>query len=567
MAQIKNLIASLSVRQRIYIIAAVVLVIGSLYAFTSWKREQDFRPLYSGLAPEDGNAVVQKLRETGAEYRLNDTGTAVLVPSARVAELRLQMAGAGLPKSGRVGFELFDKSNFGVTDFTERINYRRAIEGELERSVMALAEVEQARVHVTFPKDSVFLDARQPAKASVLVKLRPAARLSPANVLAVCHLVASAVEGLAPEAVSVLDMNGNLLSRPRRSSTLDGEEPSEASLDYRRQIEKDLVAKVTATLDPLLGPEKFRAGASVECDFTGGEQSEETYDPTRSVMASAQKTEDISGANLASGVPGTASSLPRPTSRPGSSGTGMTRRTENIAYQSSRLVRRTRLPQGTVKRMSLAVLLDQNARWEGAGLQAKRIIEPPAPETMKVIRDLVAAATGLNTGRGDQLIVESLPFEATLSAEQPGMPSGPAAPAPAAPQTWLEQLMHQKNPILLGAVGGIVLLLLALLAFLFFALRRKRRAIGLATAVGAGRGIPALEAGATAEQVEQQLESRLAEQQVLKHQMDAQTLESIKLPAVSSKKSEVLAKHLVETTKKDPTAAAQILRTWLYDEE
>jgi len=197
MAQIKNLIASLSVRQRIYIIAAVVLVIGSLYAFTSWKREQDFRPLYSGLAPEDGNAVVQKLRETGAEYRLNDTGTAVLVPSARVAELRLQMAGAGLPKSGRVGFELFDKSNFGVTDFTERINYRRAIEGELERSVMALAEVEQARVHVTFPKDSVFLDARQPAKASVLVKLRPAARLSPANVLAVCHLVASAVEGMA----------------------------------------------------------------------------------------------------------------------------------------------------------------------------------------------------------------------------------------------------------------------------------------------------------------------------------------------------------------------------------
>jgi flagellar M-ring protein FliF len=535
MTQIKNLLGSLNTRQRVYILAAAVLVIGGLYAFTNWRREQDFRPLYSGLAPEDGNAVLQKLRETGTEYRLSDNGTTILVPSERVAEARLQVAGAGLPKSGRVGFELFDKSSFGVTEFTEHINYRRAIEGELERSVLALAEVEHARVHVTFPKDSVFLDARQPAKASVLVKLRPGTRLAPANVLAVCHLVASAVEGLTPDGVSVLDMNGNLLSRPRRSSTIEGEESSEAALDYRRQIEKDLVLKITTTLEPLLGPEKFRAGASVECDFTGGEQSEETYDPAR------------------------------PASRPGSSGAGTARRTENIAYQSSRLVRRTRLPQGTVKRISLSVLLDQEARWEGTGPQAKHIIEPPSPEKVKVIRDLVAAATGLNTQRGDQLIVESLPFEATLSAGQPGAPGWPAAPVPQRPPSWLDQLFQQKKPILLGVAGGVVLLLLLLAAFLFFVVRRKRRAVQLAAELGGGRGIGALEAGDSVQKAEQQLESRLAEHQALRHQKDAEALESLKLPQVATKKSEVLTKHLVETAKKDPVAAAQILRSWLYD--
>src|SRR5208283_2346322 len=130
-------------------------------------------------------------------------------PASRLAELRLTMAAAGLPKAGRIGFELFDKTNLGATEFTEHVNYRRALEGELERSVMSLEAVEQARVHLTFPKDSVFLDAQQPAKASVLVKLRPGARLAPQNVLAIDHLIASAVEGLTPDAVSVLDMNGN----------------------------------------------------------------------------------------------------------------------------------------------------------------------------------------------------------------------------------------------------------------------------------------------------------------------------------------------------------------------
>src|SRR5208337_3343722 len=256
-----KILAHLSWRQRITILTVIAAAGAGLYEMVQWRREADFRPLFTGLAPEDAAGIVQRLKESGVDYRLPEGGGIVLVPSARIAELRLVMAASGLPKAGRIGFELFDKTNLGATEFTEHVNYRRALEGELERSVMSLAEVEQARVHLTFPKDSVFLDAQQPAKASVLVKVRPGTRLAPANVQAINHLVASAVEGLSPDAVSVLDMNGNLLGSPKAVGGLDGPEPSEALLDYRRKVEADLVAKIGATLEPLLGAERFRAGA------------------------------------------------------------------------------------------------------------------------------------------------------------------------------------------------------------------------------------------------------------------------------------------------------------------
>src|SRR3981081_3795178 len=222
MDQLKSLLSSLTLRQQITIGVAALAVIFGIYALAKWNKEKDFKPLYTSLAAEDAGAVVAHLKETGAEFRVSDSGGAILVPSGRVAETRLQMAALGLPKSGRIGYELFDKNNFGITDFTEQVNYHRAHEVELERSVMALSEVESARVHLTLAKSSLFLESRQPAKASVMVKLRVGSKLSPQNVLAVTHLVASAVEGLQPESVSLLDMQGNLLSRPRKDTGPDG---------------------------------------------------------------------------------------------------------------------------------------------------------------------------------------------------------------------------------------------------------------------------------------------------------------------------------------------------------
>ena len=289
MDQITGLITGLSLKQRISIIVAALAVAAGMYIFVRVKHEDDFRPLYTSMAPEDAAGVVQKLRETGVEYRLAENGGAVMVPAEKLAESRLALAAAGLPKTGRIGFELFDKSNFGATEFVEHINYKRALEGELERSVMSLAEVEQARVHLTLPKESVFLDQQQPAKASVMVKLRAGERISAQNVLAVTNLVASAVEGLVPDAVSVVDMDGTLLSRPKKALAADGSEIPGETLEVRQQLEKNLVSKISATLEPLLGAQGFRAGASVDCDLTSSEQQEETLDPARSVMLSSGK--------------------------------------------------------------------------------------------------------------------------------------------------------------------------------------------------------------------------------------------------------------------------------------
>lgn len=550
MDQIKRLLASLSWRQMLSLALAAVAVVTGLALFSQWNRERDFRPLYTSLAPEDAAAVLAKVRENGSDFRLSDNGSTVLVPSARVAELRLALAAAGLPKSGRIGFEIFDKSTFGMSDFTEQVNYHRALEGELERSVMSLAEVEQARVHITFPKDSLFLDERQPAKASVLVKLRSGAQLSAQNVAAICQLTASAVDGLLPEAVSVVDARGNLLNRARKALSPDDPEPSDADIEYRQKLEHDLLAKIDSALDPLLGADKFRATASVDCDFSSSDQSEETYDPAKSVMVSSQKTEDISGGTAASGVPGTSSSLPRPTSRPATSGNLTTRRTENINYQSSRVVRHVREPQGTLKRMSIALLVDSDVRYQGTGAKAKRIVEPPSAEKLKAIHDLVAGVIGFSPERGDQLIVETLPFESTLNPEQIPPAANPAPPPP----SWREQFLKNKTFVIGVGVGAGILLALLLAVF-----RMTRNSAGSVEIPGQ------LPSGApTPDQLQAQIEGRLAEQAAERQKQEIEALNSLKLPPVT-KKTEVLKKHISEQAKKDAVGMAHVLRAWMSE--
>ena len=571
-----KLLANLSTGQRIAIAVVAIAVAAGLYGLVEWRKEGDFHPLFTGLAPEDAAGIVQKLKESGVEYRLPEGGGSVLVPSAKVNDLRLTMASAGLPKTGRIGYELFDKVNLGATEFTEHINYRRALEGELERTIMALAEVEQARVHLTFPKESVFTEAQQPAKASVLVRIRPGARLAPQNVLAVTHLVGSAVEGLSPDAVSVLDMNGNLLNRPKPAGTLEGAEPSAATLDYRRQVETELIAKINGTLAPLLGAEKFRAGVSVDCDFAGGEQSEEIFDPARSVMVSSQRTEDSSGSATAAGVPGTASALPRPTSRPASGSNRLVRTTENITYQSTRTVKKTRMPAGVVRKMSLAVLVDQDVTWEKDKNAFKRVLVPPSPEKLKVIHDLVAGITGFSPERGDQLVIETLPFETTLQLEPPAVAS-PASVAPPKGGTPLPALPFAVNQKML-AIGGAAMGALLVLAAVYRLGRRKRNKPPAAVQVAQQGALPAAPGTAVATQsaapvvaaptaIEAQLESQLAERDALQARMDAQALSSLKLAPVITKKAEVLAKHLREKISKEPDVSVQILRTWIHEEE
>ena len=548
MNEIKRLLESLSWKQILSLVLAVGAVLGFLVLLSRWSRERDFRPLFSALSPEDAGAVLAKVRESGVDFRLSENGSSVLVPSGRIAELRLQLAAGGVPKSGRIGYELFDKTNFAMSDFTEQVNYHRALEGELERSVMSLSAVEQARVHITFPKDSLFLDNRQPAKASVLVKLRAGAQLSAQNVAAICQLAASAIDGLLPEAVAVVDMQGNLLNRARKASSPDDPSPSEADLDYRQKLEHDLLAKINSTLEPLLGADKFRATASVECDFSSAEQNDETFDPAKSVITNSQKTEDINFGTVASGIPGTPSNLPRPASHAGAGSNAVTRRTENITYQSSHVVRHVGEPQGAIKRISVALLVDSDVRFEGVGTKAKRIVEAPSAARLKTISDLVAGVIELSTERGDRLVVETLPFESTLNPEQ--LP--PKNTQPAAPPGWRQQLLSNKLFPLGVGVGSAILL-----GLLFLVMRLTGKPAAGRVELPGG-----LAPSASSDQLQGQIENRLAEQAALRQKQELDVLNTLKLPP-ATKKAEVLTKHIAEQVKNDSNSMAHVLRAWM----
>jgi flagellar M-ring protein FliF len=319
-------------------------------------------------------------------------------------------------------------------------------------------------------------------------------------------------------------------------------------------------------LEPLLGVDHFRVGVSAEVDLSTTDQNEETYDPQKSSVTNSQKTEDGPGLNTTAGVPGTASNLPRPTAASSSAAAGAssyTRKTENISYQPSRVIKHIRLPQGTVKRLSLSVLVDHNLRWQGQ----RRIVEPPTPERLKVIRDLVAAATGFDSNRGDQLAVEALPFEATLTAEP-----FPSNQPQAAPQTsvrlpaWLQKLTENSRFMLIAAMAGGGMVALAAAVILW---RRKTKqklkikaeatSAGAVTAGGSGAG----DRPVTREEMERQIQERLEQHSAEISRKEAEALMNLQMLDVETKKAEVLQKHIAGEAKRDPAALAQVIRTWL----
>jgi flagellar M-ring protein FliF len=548
MNQLVKIWKSLTRAQQASLVLVPLVVCAVVFGLLRWKHETAFRVLYSSLAPEDAAAVTQKIREAGIEFRMDEAGTSVSVTSDRLADARMALAAAGLPKSGRIGFELFDRTNLGVSDFAEQVNYRRALEGELERTVATLTEVDQARIHITFAKESVFLDSRQPSKATVVLRLKHAAQLSQPSVVAIANLIASAVEGLSPSDVAIIDASGRLLSRPRVSGDSDAQ-MAEANLDYRRQVESELLTKINTALGSLLGPDRFHASVNADCDFSSSEENEETVDPNRSAILTAQTTEESSGSALAGGTPGTASNLPRPTARAGNGSAGLFRRTENASYQTSRTMKHTVSPKGTVRRISTAILVDQNIHWDGSGNKAKRTLVPPSAETLKGVHDLVAGITGFSETRGDQITVETLPFENTLEAEPPSStsPAKPFAP-----------VFNFKQPVVSGGAALLVLLIGAL-AFL---LRRKRSASAEdlspeATTAAVAR--PGLADAATAG-----MEGQITENDARQAHLEAEALSGIKLP-VNTKKTEVLARHIRDAIHKDATNATNVLRTWISE--
>jgi len=537
--QLVALWSAMSVRRRVVLAVSVVLVLAGIWALQRAMADRAFRPLYTDLSDEEAGMVVSRLKALEVPYKLAAGGHTVMVPEPYLAEVRLQLASNGLPQRGRLGFELFDQTSFGATEFAEQVNFRRALEGELERSVLSLSELQRARVHISLPKRSVFLDYEQPAKASVIVQLRPGARLQKEQTDAIAYLVASAVEGLAPEMVAVLDTAGNVLARPRPK----GEDVTADQLDYRKTVEQSIVNKIVATLEPHLGFENFRASAFVDVDWSAGEQTEEVLDPNSVAMAT-QKSEELTQPASVLGQPGTAANLPRQPPAPRTGAAGASRLVETTNFQTSRTVTRMKLERGAIKRMSIAVLVDNKLeRPDPAGEWAPR---PRSAEELQTIRALVAAASGLNEERGDTLTIENLAF-------------GP-------PQPWTDEPVDTEKPWidlewirvhryeLTAAV--IVLLILAVMLRVWWR-RRKIRRMQL---------VAKKEAELAAAEARKELEEAEAEARRLEAE-EAKMLKDLKGPKVESAKALALKKHLEESIKNNPEGFAQLLRAWVHDDD
>lgn len=557
MQQLLRLWKSLTLRQRISLVVVPLLVCALGWALTTYRHESSFRILYAGLAPEDAAAITQKIREAGIEYRLDETGAGVLVPATRFAEARMALATAGIPRTGRSGWEIFDSTNIGISDFAEKVRLQRALEGELERTVSTLAEVASSRIHLTFPKDSVFLDSRQPAKATVVLQLRRPARISQQNVMAIANLVASAVDGLLPEAVAIVDTSGRLLNRPSAGED-SGARMAEADLEYRRQVESGLTMRINTALEPLLGADRYRAGVSVDLDFTTTEENNESYDAASSAVLSSQSTEESNSATQPSGTPGTASNLPRPPARPASGASGTLRRVDNLTFQPGRTVRRVVSPRGAIRRVSTAIVIDHAIAWEGTGPKARRTLTPPSAEMLKSVHDIVAGLIGFSEQRGDQITVESVPFEVSSATGPPNQQ------APAAPQAPVGFGQIMRQPQVLGIIGVVVLLCLTAGFFLF----RNKRHPPLRAELASEKAAlsPSPEGSPPQLTPEQRIEARIARATTEQELAEAEALSRIALPATSGR-TELLVKHIRDSIAKDPSGSAGIFRAWLSDRE
>nr|WP_162601124.1 flagellar basal-body MS-ring/collar protein FliF [Occallatibacter savannae] len=379
--------------------SATVLV--SLLAWLGFRTE--WKTLYSGLDAEDARQVGMTLTQAQIPYELSNDGLALRVPSAQLDKARLATSGKAL-RTGRMGFELFDKPNWMGSEFDEQVNYQRALEGELEHTVSSLADIELARVHLVMPHESLFRDEQRPAKASVVLKLRHAS-LAEGEADSIRNLLSSAVDGLSPDRVVLVDAAGRQPLGPKTAESL------------RLGAEQALEQKVLATLEPITGQGNVRASASIDYDQESMEETSESYDPTESATLSMERTEQTSeGAVIASGVPGTASNAPNSTPVPvfpKQTSTPQTSRTESGTYGVSKTVRHRVDSPGKVRRITVAVVVNDRMV---AGPTKSRSAQwsSRSAEELHNLTVLAQAAVGFDNARGDLLTVQNMQFEENI---------------------------------------------------------------------------------------------------------------------------------------------------------
>jgi flagellar M-ring protein FliF len=483
-ARLRQALARLDNQQKLLLMFAIAAVIALLVGAVLWSKQADYRVLFSNISERDGGAIITSLEQLNVPYKFSDGGGAILVPSDRVHEIRLRLASQGLPKGGAVGFELMENQKFGISQFAEQVNYQRALEGELARTIQSVAAVQNARVHLAIPKPSVFVREEQKPSASVLLNLYPGRVLEPAQIAGIQNLVAASVPQMPPTNVTLLDQSGAMLSQLKSKLMEAGLDPTQVK--YVGEVESAVIKRIEDILAPIVGPGNAKVQVAADIDFSQTEQTAETHKPNTTppdVSIRSQQTSETASAGTtpAAGVPGALSNQPpvpatAPLTQPPAPGTPgaaaaatppvpgqinaagvqapisnvgqpvSTRKDSTINYEVDRTIRHTKQAVGEIRRLSAAVVVNHRKELGKDGKPAPR---PLTDAELKQINDLAREAMGFNKDRGDSLSVANASFTAAEPADS-GLP------------LWKdpEILSLVKDLVKYGAIAAIIAYLL-----------------------------------------------------------------------------------------------------------
>lgn len=509
-------ISALSRPARVMVVSTLVAAI----ALTTWLGYRStttaWTPLFTNLDRDDAAAVVAKLKEMKVPYRVEGDGASISVPDTSARELRLELAGAGLPRGGGVGFESFDKMRLGATEFEQRVLYRRSLEGELSRTIDTIAAVQSSRVHIVLPERSVFVGRAEPASASVVLKLRSGRALGGSEVGGIVHLVSSSVAQLTPDHITVVTTDGTMLHKPRRGEgdTGDAEEQTSSA----RALEATLEERARSMLEKVVGPGKADVRVSVELDRSRIERVEDRYDPKNTTLRSEQSTVERSGSEpTAAGVPGAESNTPGGAGKTdGGASEATTRESHTRNFEVDHVSEKRLLIGGTLRRLTVAVVVD------GGRAPAR------SKEDVERLTGLVRSAVGADDRRGDVVTVESVPF---LEPEPAAAPPPPPSILSMVPAKYQRFVPHAAAGLLVLALGAAIIAI--------------RRAVKKAAARKA-----AAEAAAAKEKAI-----------VLAAAEEAPIEDAV----VEKLEPEELRTRAHERAAEDPATAALVLRFWLGD--
>jgi flagellar M-ring protein FliF len=578
--QIATFLSGLSLRQRILIGVSAALVVGMIALFVRLSQSADFKPLYSGLSPTDAQAVVQSLIIKNIAYQISTDGTSISVPADQIDKTRLALAAEGMPQTGRLGFEIFDKPNWAGSDFSEQVNYQRALEGELERTIETLGNVQSVRVHLVLPHESLFTDRERSAKAAVVMKLRGGG-LSDDETNAVTHLVASAVDNLSPENVTLIGADGRT---PLVAKGRNGISGKDASVE----LEAGMAEKLVATLAPVVGPDRVKASVTVAYDQGSGDTTQEIYDPANAALVSSTIQEENFGGTPPAGIPGTTSNVPsapaggaqnnaqKPAAPPPAAATNAKpgalaanptnpilssstdtegQHSESRTYAVSKTLRHRIDPSGRIEKVAAAVIVDdvveqtKDAKGEIQEIRRKR-----TPDEMKQIEALAQAAIGFDATRGDILTVQNVSFVNAPSESPEPLPITERVRVVTEKWIWLARYL-----MLFALFCLIYLLVLRPVKNQLLTSFQPAAQIGSHVLAGAlagaggssgtigGAGVALPQPGAAVSDID--LERELSE-------TNSEVERVVKMK-----------RHLVEKVKSEPGAASQLVRQWINEKD